>query len=571
MRIEFSKKRTYNIIFTITLIIIAFFMFYWIKQKEGYHEDEIFSYGSSNYKCDNVYQASGKSDAYNKTVEKYVIGNNLFDTLKNVKYYITHNNEFEQLKSEIQTESHAVWKTKEEAKEYVTINKGDFLNYFSVYYNQARDVHPPLFYFVVHLVSSITYGMFSKYIIFTINLLFFIGTSIIISKIFKLYNKKWLTIPTLILYGLSMGAASMLIYLRMYSMLTFFSISYIYLNLKIVENKFEIDKRSKWQLFCCIILGFLTQYYFCIMVVAIFILMVIKMCLEKKYKMLKKYILIHIISAVVGILVYPFSIQHIFFSYRGALNGGNDNSIIFSTIYYIKQVMYGYSINNLIMYVLCSVCIILGIIILVKKISNKKLKLNMFKTSLLIVPTFFYIIAISKLSPVIDEKFAIRYVMPILPIIALIIVFSVEKLCNNNKSLYVILSIVIIFISTNGFITNTPKFLYKGYNKYLEIAEEYKDLDFIYVCDNGFTHINSLPEYMIYTKTLILNSSYDDFAILQNDIELENKQEFVLSIKKWMDVDETLNKVLLNTGFSNYQILLDEDDVTGSKIFLVTK
>ena len=59
---------------------------------------------------------------------------------------------------------------------------------------------------------------------------------------------------------------------------------------------------------------------------------------------------------------------------------------------------------------------------------------------------------------------------------------------------------VVLVITINGLITNEPKYLYRGYSNYLKIAEEYKDLDFVYIVDNGFTHINSIPEFMTYNK-----------------------------------------------------------------------
>ena len=48
------KVKLEKIFFIITIIIISLVMVYWINQKEGFHEDEIFSYGSSNYNLDNV-------------------------------------------------------------------------------------------------------------------------------------------------------------------------------------------------------------------------------------------------------------------------------------------------------------------------------------------------------------------------------------------------------------------------------------------------------------------------------------------------------------------------------------
>lgn len=97
---------------------------------------------------------------------------NPFKVIQNIGYYLKNQEEFrKELSSKIEKEV-PVWKTNEQAKEYMTVSKDEILSYWSVYYNQARDVHPPLFYMLVHLVSSVCLNHFSKYIIFVINLAF---------------------------------------------------------------------------------------------------------------------------------------------------------------------------------------------------------------------------------------------------------------------------------------------------------------------------------------------------------------------------------------------------------------
>ena len=120
-------------------------------------------------------------------------------------------------------------------------------------------------------------------------------------------------------------------------------------------------------------------------------------------------------------------------------------------------------------------------------------------------------------------------------------------------------------------ITNEPKYLYRGYQNYLDIAEEYKDLDFVYAVDNAFTQLTSLPEFAIYNKSLIINMNYDKLDFLATDQELQSQDQFVLTIKKWMNVEDTLNKILENTGFTKYELLLDQNDDTQSIIYLVSR
>lgn len=568
---KINTKKGYNIITIILLIITVIFMFYWIGQKEGFHEDEIFSYGSSNYKWDNVFQAAGKSDFLNRTIEKYVIGDSIGKTLENIRYYLSNQDEFGRLAGEIHNGDKPVWKTSEDAKEYLTIGEGDVLNYFSVYYNQSRDVHPPLFYMLVHLVSSIAYGVFSKYIIFSINLIFFILSFYIIRKIFILFDKKWLGLITLVLYGLSMGAASTVIFQRMYMMITFFGLAYLYINLKILKNNLEITKKEKWQLFWTVLLGFLTQYYFCILVFIIFILMLIRFIQKKEYKMLRKYIIIHIVTAIVGIILFPAAIYHIFFSYRGVNLIENGRSFGQTILFYIQRIAEAYSLNNVLIFAVLALAII-GILIkvIILKKDEKKIN-NLYSYLLIIIPTVLYILIVSKMAPDIEAKYAMRYIMPILPEIAIIFVLGISKIFENKKAAYGLLAVIVLLITVNGIITNEPKYLYRGYRNYLEIANEYKDLKFVYAVDNAFTHLTSLPEFMTYDKSLIINMNYDKLDFLKTDEEIQSEDQFILTIKKWMNVEDTLNQILEYTGFSNYEVLLDQDDDTGSIIYLVTR
>jgi len=292
-------KKAEKIIFMIVIILSAIIMFYWISEKQGFHEDEIFSYGSSNYKLDNVYQRYGKKDVANEIIFDQILMGSFSEKISNIKYYLSNPNKFMEQYNKMLEEAKPVWKTSEDAKEYVTIEKGDVLNLFSVYYNQSRDVHPILFYLITHIFSSIFYGVFSKYIIFFINLIFFVLCCITIQKILKLLDKEYLSISVVLLYGLSIGAASTVIFLRMYQMLTFFALLSIYIYLKIIKQNLIIDKKTRNEIIVVTILGFLTQYYYCIFALFEVVVLGIILLKNKKYETLRRLIKYHIISAII--------------------------------------------------------------------------------------------------------------------------------------------------------------------------------------------------------------------------------------------------------------------------------
>ena len=563
-----KKQNIFNILFIIIVIILSFLMLYFINQKEGFHEDEIFSYGSSNYKYDNVFQAAAHMDSRNRAIEKYIISDTIGQTIKNIIYYAKNSEEYGNVIYEIMSADKPIWKTPEDAKNYLSVSTDEIFSFGSIYYNQARDVHPPLFYFLVHIVSVLFLNNFSKYIIFLINLVFFIGICVFIRKILKLYDKEKLSIPAIILYGVSIGGISTVIFQRMYAMLAFFCVLYLYITLKIIKNEYILDKKLKIWLVQTTIIGFLTQYYFCIYAVFVFFIMFIKMLIDKKNKEAITFLVQHIKAAVIGVIIFPPSIYHIFFSYRGIGNKMNFEKYISKIVYYIKETLNAYSLASIIGYVIV-IGMIIGITILLIR-NRKKLKFK-FENLLLLIPVILFILVIAKISPNINEKYTIRYVTAILPIISIFIIFITDNLINSKKISLIILTTFTIIISIYGLIVNTPKYLYKGYSEYIDIAEKYKDLNFVYVCDNGFTHINSLPEFMIYNKSMIINLSHDKLDFLIEDEELQKQSEYILSIKKWMNTEEVLNKILEKTNFSQYEVLLDDNSDTQSKIYLIKR
>ena len=311
------KKHIDLLIFLIIMIPVVIVMFYFIAQKEGFHEDEIFSYGSSNYNEDNLFQPYARHDSVNEAVRQKVLTNSLPKTISNIFHYTTNLNEFLGYSQYLTDTRHPIWKTSEEAKEYMMVPSGASLDYTMVYYNQSRDAHPPLFYIFVHTVSFMFKNTFSKYIIFAINLTFFALTCFMIRSILKFLKRNYLTPITILLYGLSMGGISSVIYQRMYMMLTFFVIYYLYVNLKIFSNNYRITKHLKAELGVVTILGFLTHYYFCVFALIITAIMTVNMIRKKLTATTKSYLVYQIKIAVIGLILYPASIYHIFFSYRG--------------------------------------------------------------------------------------------------------------------------------------------------------------------------------------------------------------------------------------------------------------
>ena len=545
-----------NYKYIIVILIMVIVSFYFIGQKEGYHEDEIFSYGSSNYLYDNVYRPYGTQDSNSKFVSEKILNGNI---LKNIKYYyIDHTDEKDKILEEYENAHDPKWKDPEIAKDYLTL-KGwkEAINYPAVYYNQSKDVHPPLFYFLVHTVQILFYGKFSKYIVFVINMCFMILSLITIKKIFEKMDKEYLAIPAMIFYGFSIGAISTIVFARMYMVLTFFVLMLISVNFDIVNSGYEIDKKTWLKLGITIVLGFLTQYYFCICAFAIGLIIFVQICRKHDKKKIISYIVNYLKIALIGILIYPSGINHIFFSYRG-IGATVENKSYFEKLYnYTQLIGHSFSSNAII------VLLFMGIITIYMIVKYKD-KFNNY-IHLLWLSLVIYILAVTKTAPEFGYVYTLRYFMCILPIFAIIVVLCIDLVIKNKKIAQIIAITVSIIISIYGLATNYPCYLYKGYNKYLEVANNNKDDKFVYIGDTVFNHIQSMPEFTIYKSHLILNEKEID--LLKDNDGLKDEDEFILSIKKYKNNEAILKEIIEKTDFKEAEMLLDDDGEVGCAIY----
>jgi len=187
------------------------------------------------------------------------------------------------------------------------------------------------------------------------------------------------------------------------------------------------------------------------------------------------------------------------------------------------------------------------ILLIIKYITGKRKSI----IALFVLPTLLFVLIITKIAPFIE----LRYVMCLLPIISICAVLGIDGVIKNKILTTSIIAALTIAVSVYGFLNYKPDFLYVEYADNINVAKEYKDLPFVYVGDTMFNHISSIPEFMIYGKTLLLGDN--ELDRLKGDSTLENANAFILSIKAYKNVDEILKTVLSNTNYTKYEMLLD--------------
>lgn len=512
-----NKEKIKKVLIIFLIIIMSGIIFFYQTKKVGLHEDESYSL------CTSVNPNNGVIATQNKVIQD------------------------------------PIWRTKEYFQNAFTLTPNNILNFKALYLNQAYDNHPPFFYILVHFATLFFSGQFSMYSIFIVNIISYVTSCLIISKILKLLNKKKLIIPSLILYGLSMGTISMVIFQRMYMLLTLFILLYFYLNVKLYKNNFTFNKNFTTQLGITTVLGFLTHYYFAIYAFFILGIILIEMIKTKKdKKIILKYIILHIIYAIIGILTFVPCIKHLLFSDRG-LNALGNTGYSAHLFEYLKHLAYAFSINNSNVTVIIIALVLFAISTIALYVKSKE----KFIILITILPSIFYYFIVAKMTSFQE----LRYIMPIIPFVILAFFFILNEFIPFKYN-YILFCIIALVFVTNGIIFSKPLFLYENYKNILNIAEENKNKSFVYIYDNSFNHMQSVSEMMIYNKTLIININNNDLHYVINNDSLNNEDSYVLSIKSYMDNDLILNKIKEESNFKNIVLLYNIDDDNNSKVVM---
>ena len=242
--------------------------------------------------------------------------------------------------------------------------------------------------------------------------------------------------------SLTLASINNVIYIRMYALATLNIVITTYLHLKLLDTK-----GNNYKLLTAIgilaLVGSLTHYYYLFYLAILFIMFVIKYIKEKDYKSLLKYIVTMLLAGVISLIIFPYSIQHMFLGYRGqgAINNLTNISKFLSNICLYLLKINVYAFNNVLI-------IILGIIIYTK-LKKVKIEKNRY-VKYITVPTIIYTILVAIASPWIE----LRYIMPVCGLIFILVLYLTYMLLKGRNKIIIgiFLLMIIMPIITNNVI-----------------------------------------------------------------------------------------------------------------------
>lgn len=194
---------------------------------------------------------------------------------------------------------------------YSVSKKFDYLN---VYINQKYDVHPPLYYAILHTIMSFSPGKISLWFAFSINLIAYLLDMILIYLIIiKFTDNKTIGSLGILMFGLNKNVLDAVIFIRMYMLSSLFCLLFLYYGLKILLEK-DITIKNYILLTISIICGGLTHYHFYVVAGSICLFMGIYLIINKRYKELKNSIISVIAGGFTNLIIFEPVLGHLYYS-----------------------------------------------------------------------------------------------------------------------------------------------------------------------------------------------------------------------------------------------------------------
>ena len=571
-----EKDSKFFILAMLSVIIVLAFDVFFVSRKEGYHMDEILSYELSNSEFTpwiTPTQPEGRLEKYYRAeIYSDSFGTLLSNLRSQVKDVVTRRSASTAANYTADVYDTPQWMTSEDMTEYVTFYRKDSVIALSAYYNTTTDNHPPLYFMLLNVISAvyslISFGSLSVWPGCILNMIFMAGSLVIINLFFRdIVHRRYLGPVCALFYGLSPAGIDTVLLIRMYAMTAFFCLAFTYIVFKKLEDKDDFTKKNK-TLILVTVLGFLTQYFVCIYYFFLIVSLVIYLSSKKKLRTVGNLIRVMLISAVWGLVLYPFVYHDLFGtrigdSVRDSLSGlgGYTDKLKAFALILAEETAWSRQAVCVILMIMAAGCLI--------ALGTRRMKAY---APVLCTSALGYLLVVSKISPYTVD----RYMMPVFPIVSM---------CFSIGIAFTLAFIGDRFIRTEGFrkgvynfalilcgvmcivlaAVSEPDYLFTGYSSQVSLSERYASHDALVVYD-GTGFYRNVPELMNYSNCLLLKE--DELSVYDERIGAEHDLIVIEGIG--VDRDRVMSELGSMYGFTSITVLM-EDGVHGDRVCLLSK
>ena len=389
---------------------------------------------------------------------------------------------------------------------------GERFHFGTVKLVQSWDVHPPLWYFLLHFACSLSAGVFSKWQGLAVNIVGFVIAQLLLAKLSRLVmrtadrggmycgddvQEKGLfglsrdqlgALAVVAAWGFSPAAVSAVMFIRMYVWLTVFVLAMLILHVQFLqmlrESSVNSLRREYLRLFISMtvvsFLGFMTQYYYLIalffagiytaIVLLRYLVTAVKESDRKMFLRLAGfYVCSQAAAGIIGVLYYPAALSHIFRGYRGKeaqvefLNIGNTFGRVRAFFSLVSRYAFG---GWMLVFLIAALAAAVAAAV-VKKVRIRQ------EVRLLIVVCAGYFLAVAKTGLILGET-SIRYEIPICPVFILLILCGLSAFqVRIAKYLPVAAAVLLLVLDLAGLVGGRVLFLYPENEARITFAREH--------------------------------------------------------------------------------------------------
>lgn len=524
---DIRKSTFFMLVFVSTAILLGIYIHFG-RTKIGYHIDEIFTYISSNSEV-----------GYDAT-------NELQDN---------------------------VWYSGEFFSSAMSVSPNYRFNYVIPYKNQVGDVHPPIYYMLLHTICSFFPGMFSKWFGISLNIGLTLLSLVVLYYLIRYFiGGSFLPLILSFMFGATYGIINNCIFVRMYVLVMLFVTLQFYYHLLLYStldrgaDKFSI--RQILGLILVTITGTLSQYYFLIFLFGLALLLGIYMLVKRKMIAVIQYIGAMVVSGASCLLIFPAMWNHIFHGGRvsGSLELLTDIKEKLNNI----KVMFGIlsmRLANGHLFLLLNLMIVWLIVMVVcKKVCIRQLS----KIIILSLPTVLYFIVVSEISPFLTD----RYITPIYGVVYALVAVSVVylfrtsfgtmnvKLVKNCAAVILILAGAVLTIHRlDQDVVQSRYWLNDRYESILKYANAGNSVC-IYVSGNGnsWKLWNEFPFMMQFEKVYYIDGQSLNHIADQN---IAGMNDILVYLDDKMEVETVRKFFKQELGKENLELLFESDYADG--------
>lgn len=519
------NKKRFHICCGVILIFHMMIVLAYGIQKEGFHEDEYYSYWSS----------AGAAE-------------------------LTPMNGYQ-------------WRSGYDIQRQFFVQKDNRFAFDEVIQNQIEDVHPPLYYLALNVLMSLMAGKFYKWFGILLNLLFSLVTLCgifgLINKIDTGKNRYWFSLLAGAIYAFAPSTVSNVMMTRMYVMSGMWTVAYACILMELYRSE-QCSKRKFAAITICgalvCYLSFLT-HYFCLLeafLLTLFYVIYILVVRRKNIIRMLVYGACMLASIGLAVLTFPASLQHIFHGYRGegAIDGLMNAGLFDYTRFFLPYINKNVFAGMLVPAAVLTVASLLFLII-ARLRHNSGIKADMLMGGyvMLLFSAVGAVYILTRTALMVGDG-SCRYFFPVIALLLPLMAYGIVKsaaLLANRRSGWIgrtVNCLAVFLVSVPliaGYVRGNILFLFEDDAEKVEFSLENQEFPVIMIFDRETSYRSWYTANQLWPFQKIFYADYDHLMLDFEDETLMEAEKVIIYMDCREDVIEKILKE--NTHLSTYSLV----------------